>query len=138
MLVFRVAQREAGLIVPELADIRDVATNVDTMTFRQPGVMGSMLVDDKTTRLLDLFESTQAAHPGWFAATPLPQTQESGAAPTIVLAKDSGFFRKQLSGVLTAKGYTVLACEDGQAAWDTLRKPGQPCDLLVTDLEMRG
>jgi len=136
VLVFRVAQREVGLIVPELADIRNVSTNVDTMTFRQPGVIGSILVDGKTTRLLDLFELTRTAHPDWFQAAPVVERREGGAAPTIVLAEDSGFFRKQLMSVLQADGYNVVACEDGQIAWDTLRKPGQPCDLLVTDLEM--
>ena len=33
-------------------------------------------------------------------------------------------------------GYKVLACEDGQVAWDVLCHSGRMCDLIVTDLEM--
>ena len=133
--IFRAAGREVGLSVPELADIRNVSTNVDTMTFREPGVIGSLVLDGKTVRLLDVFELTRAAHPDWFRDAPAADLREGDPA-TIVLAEDSDFFRKQLTGYLEAEGYHVVACEDGQAAWDALHEPGQPCDLIVTDLEM--
>ena len=136
VMVFRVAQREVGLIVPELADIHNLSTNVDTLTFREPGVIGSLLVDGKTTRLLDVFELTRAAHPDWFNEAPVFESPEDKPAPTIVLAEDSNFFRKQLVSYLEADGYHVIGCEDGQVAWDVLQQPGQVCDLLVTDLEM--
>ena len=53
-----------------------------------------------------------------------------------MLAKDSSFFRKQLTSFFQDDGYKVLACEDGQVAWDVLCHSGQMCDLIVTDLEM--
>jgi two-component system, chemotaxis family, sensor kinase CheA len=136
VVVFRVLKREVGLIVPELADIRQVSTEVDTTTFREPGVIGSLVVDGKTTRLLDLFELTRAARPDWFSDVPTVADTPQGNAPTIVLAEDSGFFRKQMAGFLESEGYHVLACEDGLAAWDALHRNGQQCDLIVTDLEM--
>jgi two-component system chemotaxis sensor kinase CheA len=134
-VVFRAAGREVGLIVPELVDIRNVSTNVDTTTFREPGVIGSLVLEGKTVRLLDVFELTRAAHADWFHDA-TAANQREGGTPTIVLAEDSCFFRKQLAGYLEADGYHVVACEDGQAAWDVLHEPAQPCDLIVTDLEM--
>ena len=133
--VFKVARREVGLIVPQLTDIRTIPTDIDTETFREPGVIGSLVVNGKATRLLDLFELTRAARPDWFSDTPTAENRE-GRSTTIVLAEDSDFFRKQLAGFLESESYTVIACEDGQIAWDTLSQPGQPCDLIITDLEM--
>jgi two-component system chemotaxis sensor kinase CheA len=64
--VFRTSGRELGLIVPELIDIRRVPVQVDTLTFRQPGVAGSLVVEGAAIRLLDLFELARAARPDWF------------------------------------------------------------------------
>ncbi|MCE5266914.1 MAG: chemotaxis protein CheW [Planctomycetaceae bacterium] len=136
VIVFRVGQREIGLIAPQLTDIRAVPTEIDTTSFREPGVVGSLVLEGKTTRLLDLLELCRAAHPDWFEHAPQAETPAAPHAPTILLAEDSGFFRKQLVSFLQADGYNVLACEDGQIAWDALRRPGQPYDLIVTDLEM--
>ena len=136
VIVFRVGQREVGLIAPQLTDIRRISTDIDTTTFREPGVIGSLVLDGKATRLLDLLELTRDAHADWFRDAAPVEADHRGNAPTILLAEDSSFFRKQLAGFLQAEGYNVLACEDGKVAWDVLCHPGKPCDLIVTDLEM--
>jgi two-component system, chemotaxis family, sensor kinase CheA len=135
VIVFKAAQREIGLIAPCLTDIRGVPADVDTSTFREPGVVGSLVLDGKTTRLLDLLELTRAAHPEWFRDAPATETPK-GRGPTVLLAEDSGFFRKQMVGLLQADGYNVLACENGQMAWEALCEPGESYDLIVTDLDM--
>ena len=48
VVVYDVRGREVGLIAPELRDIRDVSTNVDTQTFREQGVIGSQVIDERT------------------------------------------------------------------------------------------
>lgn len=147
VVVFNVLQREVGLIVPELIDIRDVSTNVDTLTLHEPGVIGSIVVDDKATRLMDLYELTQVAHPDWFDESQnVPVRGISGNGdgkdgegdhvPSILVVEDSGFFRTQLSGFLEDAGYEVTGCEDGVDAWNTLNEPGHRFDLVVTDIEM--
>ncbi len=135
VVVFTVAQREVGLIAPRLTDIRRVSTDVDTTTFREPGVIGSLVIDGTTTRLLDLLELSRTARPDWFSDVPVADGKR-GDALTILLAEDSAFFRKQLTSSLQAGGYNVVACEDGQAAWDSLISARKPYDLIVTDLEM--
>ena len=42
VVVFSALGREVGLVVPELIDIRELPTNVDTVTLREPGVIGSL------------------------------------------------------------------------------------------------
>jgi two-component system chemotaxis sensor kinase CheA len=135
VVVYKVMQREIGLVIPDLLDIRAVATRIDTVTFREPGVMGSLVLEGRTVRLLDLFELTQAAHPEWFGPQEACQA-DPAQRRRILLAEDSDFFRKQLTGCFESDGYEVVACEDGQVAWNTLREPGQSFDLVVTDLEM--
>ncbi len=62
--------------------------------------------------------------------------QGVGDAPTILLAEDSNFFLKQVSGFLKDDGYNVVECEDGLAAWNMLESSDKKFDLVVTDLEM--
>ncbi|MBN1396156.1 MAG: chemotaxis protein CheW [Pirellulales bacterium] len=135
VIVYRIGQREIGLIAPQLTDIRQMSTDIDTTTFQEKGVIGSLVLDNKATRMLDLLELTRSAHAEWIQDIPA-EGERVGDAPTILLAEDSSFFRKQLAGFLQAEGYNVLACEDGKVAWDVLCHPGKPCDLIVTDLEM--
>jgi two-component system chemotaxis sensor kinase CheA len=135
VVVFRVGQREVGMIAPQLTDIRHVSTNVDTMTLREPGVIGSMVLDGKTTRLLDLFELTHTARPDWFREDPAAAAKPA-EGKNILLVEDSGFFRRQLTSFFQADGYTVRTCVDGQDAWETLCQPGENYDLIVTDLDM--
>jgi len=145
VVVFKVMRREVGLIVPRIEDIRNVTTDVDVVTFREPGVIGAIVVDDKTTRLLDLYELTEAAHPDWFVerdaakqrmAQQWHEVRGEPRAPRVLLVEDSGFFRAQVSGFLEADGYEVTGAEDGQIAWNLLKEAAEPFDLVVTDIEM--
>jgi two-component system, chemotaxis family, sensor kinase CheA len=140
IVVFNASGREVGLVVRELIDIREVSTVVDMVTLSEPGVVGSLIVDKKTIRLLDLFELTRLVHPDWFADHKKNFEQISkqcdGQKPVILLAEDSTFFRKQVAGFLEDAGYEVVACEDGLEAWNTLQGLNRHFDLIVTDLEM--
>ena len=44
----------SGLIAADLRDICELSTDIDTTTFQQPGIMGSTIVNEKVTRLIDL------------------------------------------------------------------------------------
>ncbi|HYW78493.1 MAG TPA: chemotaxis protein CheW [Thermoguttaceae bacterium] len=145
VVVFNVHGREVGLVVPTLVDIRDVPTNVDTSTFSEPGVIGSVQVNQKAMRLLDLYKLTQVAHPELFAASERPDAGRShnifheeseGPVPTILLAEDSGFFRNQVTNYMEEAGYHVVGCEDGLIAWNTLQARSSEIDIVVTDIEM--
>lgn len=136
IVVYEVRGREVGLVAPMLEDIRDVPVNVDTVTFREPGVIGSLVHNERTVRLIDLFELTQMSHPEWFAADQGPDLNDEALPPLILLAEDSGFFRTQVKNIFEEKGYRVVDCEDGQLAWDELDSERERFDLIVTDIEM--
>lgn len=134
VVVFRIARQEVGLIVPKLVDIREVAAELDIVTFREPAILGSMVVDSHATRVLDLAELVGLAKPEWLAEETSRNAQRCGYR--VLLAEDSAFFRKQVEAFLQAEGYEVISCEDGAAAWEALQEADPPVDLVVTDIEM--
>jgi two-component system chemotaxis sensor kinase CheA len=135
VVVFTAAKREIGLLVPELLDIRSVPTRIDTETFREPGIIGSLVFEKRTIRLVDLHELACKAHSDWFQTPTVPELP-AGSTPRILLAEDSDFFRKQLVGFLESEGYEVRACEDGAVAWEVIQDQSTSYDLVVTDVEM--
>ena len=136
VIVFEANGKEVGLIVPKLEDIREVTTVIDQTTFIERGILGSMVLEEKTTRLIDLFEIAEIAHPEWFEDQVSVVVEEDDSPPVILLAEDSTFFRKQVASMISDRGYEVIDCEDGLIAWETLQSGEHEFDLVVTDIEM--
>lgn len=136
IVVYEVRGREVGLIAPVLEDIREVTTTIDTVTFREQGVIGSFVLEERTVRLVDLFEMTQMSHPEWFSEDDDAAFDADALPPMILLAEDSGFFRSQVKSIFEEKGYRVRDYEDGQLAWDALDAETERFDIVVTDIEM--
>ncbi|MGF1587882.1 MAG: response regulator [Pleurocapsa sp.] len=55
---------------------------------------------------------------------------------TILIAEDSVATRRMLDKVLTAAGYQVLVCRDGQEACEQIEQYQGRIDLIVSDVEM--
>lgn len=136
VVVFTVAKREVGLIVPHLVDIRQISTNVDTRTLRQRGILGSLIVQERTTRLLNLYELAETAFPDWLVQQESPAVVREAGPARLLVVEDSAFFRTQLQEMLQAAGYQVVGSEDGQAAWELLQRPDEHVDMVITDIEM--
>lgn len=135
VVVFQIHGREVGLIAAELNDIREVTAEIDGDTFREPGVAGSIVVDEKTVRMIDLYELGFAAHPQWFSDKPKGNVSEEQPY-NILLAEDSSFFRKQAKEYLQSEGFHIVEAEDGVSAWEQLISGEHAIDLVVTDIEM--
>ena len=58
------------------------------------------------------------------------------AVTTVLVAEDSVATRKMLDKVLTAAGYQVLICRDGQEAWSQIQQYPGRIDLILSDVEM--
>lgn len=56
--------------------------------------------------------------------------------PTILVAEDSVATRRMLEKVLTAVGYQVIMCRDGQEALDRIERDRTTIDLIISDIEM--
>jgi two-component system chemotaxis sensor kinase CheA len=98
VVVFAIGGREVGLLIHEVVDIHATTANIDGTLFRQPGVIGSLVIEKKTTRLLDLYELTSTAHPDWVIQSVTPSSGKANKA-TILLAEDSDFFRARMTEI---------------------------------------
>ncbi len=67
VVVFRAGEREVGLVAPNIIDIRNISSNPDTRTFSGPGLLGSLIVDNKPTRIIDAYDIARHSHPEWFS-----------------------------------------------------------------------
>ncbi|RJP79011.1 MAG: response regulator [Desulfobacteraceae bacterium] len=137
VIVFTLAGREVGLMVTPPVDAVDVVVELDKTTLRQTGIMGSAIIGNHTTLMVDMYELVRAINPGWFEGK-ANRLKPSNQHPLVLFAEDSDFFRNQVKGFLEDAGYRVLEAKDGLAAWDLLEQNADSVSIILTDLEMPG
>lgn len=132
VIVYSVSGREVGMLASHIEDIRAIPLDVDTDVHCERGIAGSLAMEGRTIRVLNLHEITHNALPD------LKGEPKKHAKPDLhlCLAEDSAFFRKQVSNFLRDAGFNVSDFEDGQEAWETLVQDKTAFDLVVTDIEM--
>lgn len=135
VIVFSVSDREVGLIVSQIVDTLDTSGAVDQITFRQPGILGSAILHDETTLLVDLFGVVGAVEPAWITKASEDDVQLN-ADTTILIVEDSKFFLNQMVNFVTDIGYNALTAEDGQLALKVMEENVGRIDLILTDIEM--
>jgi two-component system chemotaxis sensor kinase CheA len=137
VIVFKVKDRELGLMVTPPVDALEVILEIDESTLRQTAISGSMIINGHTTLLVDIFEMVKALNPEWFKeeAKVAAEMAESGEK-ILLFAEDSAFFRNQVKTFMEEDGFKVIEAEDGLIAWELLKERVDEVDLVVTDLEM--
>jgi len=136
VIVFRVQDREIGLVAPALRDIRDIQMKIDAKTLREPGVLGTTVVDNTTTRIVDPLELVRIKYTEWFEEEFNVATEESSGPTTVLLAEDSDFFRNHVTRTLESEGFKVIGAIDGRDAWEHLQVVFDEIDVIITDIEM--
>ncbi len=138
VIVFNISNRPVGLLAIGPIDAIEIAVDIDGVTLRQTGIMGSAIINKNTTMLVNVFEIVKTIFPEWFEDQIVFETTEDADSipPTILIAEDSNFFRNQVKGYMTESGYNVIEGEDGQIAWDLLQEHSDIISIVVTDIEM--
>ncbi len=138
VIVFNIAKRAIGLLAIGPIDAIEISADIDDTTISQPGIMGSIIIEQHTTMLVNVFEMAQTLFPQWFVEREkaVVETADESEPPTILIAEDSKFFRNQVKGYMTEVGYKVIEAEDGVEAWNKLHEYGDLIAMLVTDIEM--
>ncbi len=138
VIVFNLAKRSVGLLAIGPIDALEVSADIDDTTLSQPGIMGSIIIDNQTTMLVNVFEMVQTLFPQWFEELEKFEVKniDTEEAPTILIAEDSKFFRNQVKNYMTEVGYNVIEAEDGVEGWHKLMEHGDEISMLVTDIEM--
>ncbi|KJR96774.1 MAG: molecular chaperone [Desulfobulbaceae bacterium BRH_c16a] len=138
VIVFTIAKRAVGLLAVGPIDAIEISADIDDTTLSQPGIMGSIIIDQHTTMLVNVFEMVQSLFPQWFEEKEKKSVEaiDDSEPPTILIAEDSKFFRNQVKGYMTEVGYNIIEAEDGVEAWNKLHEYGDQIAMLVTDIEM--
>ncbi len=136
VIIFPFAGKEVGVLVSEIIDVIDSTVAIDEETFRQPGVLGSAIMMDRTTLLLDLYGIISAVMPDWVAENKLELEQKTDGSSTILIVEDSSFFLNQIKGFTESAGYNVVTAMDGIQGAEAAENPENNIDLILTDIEM--
>ncbi len=136
VLIFPFAGKEVGVLVSEILDVVEFQDKIDEETFRQPGILGSAIIEEKTTLLLDLYGLASALLPEWVEEKEEIRQIRSEETATLLLVEDSKFFLNQVKGFTTDAGYQVRTALDGVLAMEILDDPETKIDLVLTDIEM--
>jgi len=139
VIVFSAYGREIGLLAMRPVDFIEKEMLVDHSSLRQQGIMGSVIIGDRTTMILDVYEIVEAIYPEWVGDKSISSHEKVNndvEQALVLVAEDSAFFRKQVVKYIEEAGYQVIAGEDGEAAWKLLVESEKKVELLVTDIEM--
>ena len=137
VIVFRVKDRELGLMVTPPVDAMELSLDIDPSTLKQTAISGSMIINEHTTLLVDIFEMVKTLNPDWFVQEAKVAAEMATDGEKIILfAEDSAFFRHQVKAFIEEDGFKVIEAEDGLIAWELLKERVDEIDLVVTDLEM--
>ena len=130
LIVFSDAERSMGILVDEILDISESEVEIDILS-DQPGFIGTSVIADQPTDILDVSHYLDVALGNWF-------TDRTGVPPEshvkVLIVDDSQFFRNVLHSMVQSRGYDVATASDPLEALDMMRE--ETFDVLVSDIDM--
>jgi two-component system, chemotaxis family, sensor kinase CheA len=139
LVVVGSAERRTALAVESLLGVQEVVIKPLPHPFvRVSGTAGAAtLASGEVVMILHAADLTRpGAAPDPAGRTEPPPSPQAGPSrqATILVVDDSAVTRTLEKGILEAAGYRVRVAPDGAAAIELLGR--EPCDLVVTDVEM--
>ncbi len=135
VVVFNISGKGVGLMAMGPVDVMELNVDFDESTVKQAGILGSAVIRNQTTLLVDVYGIVQVLNPEWFGEIRTFNDPESTAV-TVLVVEDSNFFRNQVKGYMQENGYHVVEAEDGVQAWNILCEHPDTISLVCTDIEM--
>lgn len=120
--------RSAALAVDAIIDIVEEAVEPEMATGSERGVIGSAMIRNRATDIVDLAHYLPLHEPGWLGAG---RTDVESAH--ILLVEASDFLREMLMPVLKASGRQVLAAADTATALQLAKE--QAIGVALVDLD---
>jgi len=130
VLVFGDEAHSMGLMVDEILDVLEAPLAIDRGGER-PGFLGSAVIAEKVTEILDCAFWLRQGGDDWFDQG----AQAKQAPPRILLVEDSAFFRNLVVPALSAQGYDILGVPHAREAL-RLREAGEMFDAVISDINM--
>ncbi len=136
VIVFTICDREVGVLMGDIIDIIETSALIDDTTHKQPGVIGSLIIEEQITLLIDLYGIVSTIMPEWAVSAQEISYDEEGSESgrNILIVEDSLFFLNQIKMFMEEAGYIAYTAEDGLLALEVLNE--EAIDLIITDIEM--
>ncbi len=130
VIIFQYDGRIMGMVVEHIVDIAKAPYAIK-MRSAKPGLLGSMVINGKTTDVLDVaYHITEI-----FGS--LGISENAGIKLKLLFVEDSPFFRNMTVPFLEQAGFEVYVVDCAEAAIEFLQKSPW-VDAVVTDIEMPG
>lgn len=136
LIIFPVDGNETSIIVSSIIDVVTIDSKIDHETFKENGINGSLIIDQKLTLLLDLYQFMKKVGPSPEKQPTSSSTIDVKKEKTILVVDDSKFFRDQIQKILKKQGHKIILAEDGLLGFQTLLKHAKEIDLVCSDVEM--
>jgi two-component system chemotaxis sensor kinase CheA len=135
IIVFELNNQNIGFFVSKILDAIEVKMALDKETFQRPGLLGSSIIHNKITLLLDVYAIIEMFDPSWFVRKRKSTVREKKSRKIkILLVEDSQFWRAMEQSYLESAGYTVFLGENGEDGLEKLQSTH--IDLIIVDLDM--
>jgi len=136
VIVFSDGDKVLGIVVEEILDIvrgkMEIKSSNDS-----DGILGSIVIRDKTTDLIDISHYFSTMFSNWFDTNGFEDSDDSAADKKhLLLIDDSMFFRKFMKPVLVVAGFDVSTAECAVDGYELLNNPEMEFDLVLTDIDM--
>jgi len=132
-LILSDGHKRLCLQVQEVVDILETPL-VIKMASDSPLFLGTSVIEEIATEVVDVFEVVKRVDPDWFSRNKKTRNMVEEQRSTILFVEDAAFFRNLVIPVLDSLGYESWIAKDGVEACHILEE--RVPDLILTDLEM--
>lgn len=128
VIVFTDGAQSMGLMVNEIRDVVDEEL-VISMQSQTPGVLGTSIINEKATNIIDTQHYLLQANPDWFAESQRDTNRQ------IMVIDGSPFFRQMIETALEAEHCNVTTAGSLEEYLEITKKK-QAYDAFVVDLDL--
>jgi two-component system, chemotaxis family, sensor kinase CheA len=135
IIVFELNNQNIGFYVSKIIDAIETKVVMDKETFERRGLLGSSIIQNHITLLLDVYAIIEMFDPTWFTRKRKSNVKERKAqSKRVLLVDDSQFWRTMEQSYLESQGYTVIVGDNGEDGLEKLLSTH--ADLAIVDLDM--
>lgn len=120
-----------ALRIGRIIDTKDVSLKIEENSIKNQLFMGTAIIDDEITILLNLHGILEHHAPNCFKL----ERKEKNVLK-ILLAEDTPLYQQMSKSYLEEEGHNVVLVENGEEAYRLLEEDDSSFDVLVTDIEM--
>jgi len=124
-----------GICAQEIDDVIETALVLETGSIESEVVIGSAIINEEMTLVIDVFTLLDAALPGHSMTDARDAGEEDGDI-RILLVEDTPFFRDLEERYFRSEGFKIRTANDGAAGLEVLRSDPGAFDIVVSDIEM--